>query len=205
MQRAAQRRLASEDHFATLFFAAFLNRDRSAREKAAAQIATASRQGDSEHFESLVAAYDGRLQRSRQASIQAVTLARQAHLAERAALFEGAAAVREALYGYPDEASRHSLAAGQLVSGRDVDFPPAFALALSRNSSSASAIVTRLEKQYTEDTCVHFIYAPALRALLAMNQGHPAKAIELLTVSKAYELAQTAVSISVHYGALYPT
>jgi tetratricopeptide (TPR) repeat protein len=97
------------------------------------------------------------------------------------------------------------LAAGQLASGRDVDFPPAFALALSRNSSSASAIVTRLEKQYPEDTCVRFSYAPAVRALLALNQGRPAKAIELLTVSKAYELAQTGVSMYVHYGTLYPT
>src|SRR5262249_47929411 len=157
------------------------------------------------HFESLVAAYEGRLQQSRQESTQAVTLARQAHLAERAALFEGAAAVREALYGYPDEASRHSLAAGHLVSGRDVDFPPAFALALSRNSSSALAIVTRLEKHYPEDTCVRFSYAPAVRALLALNQGRPEKAIELLTVSKAYELAQTGVSLYVHYGTLYPT
>ena len=179
-----------------LFFAAFLNRDLGAMEKAAAQIATASPQGDSEHFGSLVAAYEGRLQRSRQASIQAVTLARQAHLAERAALFEGAAAIRDALYGYPDEASRLSFGAGQLVSGRDADFPRAFALALSRNSSAASAIVTRLEKQYPEDTCVRFSYSPAVRALLAINQGRPAKAIELLTVSKAYELAQTGVSIT---------
>ena len=205
MQRAARRRLASNDRFGTLFFAAFLNRDLGAMEKAAAQIAKASPQGDSEHFGSLVAAYEGRLQRSRQASIQAVTLARQAHLAERAALFEGAAAVRDALYGYPADSSRLSFGAGQLVSGRDVDFPRAFALALSRNSSAASAILTRLEKQYPEDTCVRFSYAPAVRALLAMNQGRPAKAIELLTVSKAYELAQTGVSIYVHYGTLYPT
>jgi tetratricopeptide (TPR) repeat protein len=97
------------------------------------------------------------------------------------------------------------LAAGQLASGRDVDFPPAFALALSRNSSAASALVSSLEKQYPEDTCVRFSYAPAVRALLALNQGRPAKAIELLTVSKAYELAQTGVSLYVHYGTLYPT
>ena len=61
-------------------------------EQAAAQTATASPQGDSQHFQSLDAAYEGCLQQSRQASIQAVTLARQAHLAERAALFAGAAA-----------------------------------------------------------------------------------------------------------------
>lgn len=205
MQRAAQRKLPTKDPFATLFFAAFLNGDRSAMDKAGAQLASDIPSGDFEHYESLVSAYDGRLQQSRQLSIQAITLARQAHLAQRAALFEGAAAVTEALYGYPDESSRHSFAAGQMVSGRDVDFGPAFALALSGNSSSALAIVTRLEEQYPEDTCVRFSYAPALRALLAMSQGRPEKAIELLTVSKAYELAQTGVSAHVRYGAMYPT
>ncbi|MDQ2949479.1 MAG: protein kinase [Acidobacteriota bacterium] len=194
MQRVDRRKLPHKDPFATLFFAAFLNRDRSAMDKAGAQMAKDIPSGDFEHYGSLVSAYEGRLEQSRITSNQAVTLARQAHLAERAALFEGAAAVREALYGYADESSRHSFAAGQLVRGRDVDFGPAFALALSGNSSSALAIVTRLEEQYPEDTCVRFSYSPALRALLAMNQDHPARAIELLTVSKAYEVAQTGVS-----------
>jgi hypothetical protein len=169
------------------------------------RLATASPHGDSEHFESLLAAYEGRLQQSRQASMQAVTLARQAHLLERAALFEGAAAMREALYGYPDESFRHAAAAGQLVQGRDVDFPRAFALALLRNSSAALSLVTQLEKEYPEDTFVRFTYSPAVHALLSINQGRPSKAIELLTVSKVYELGQTGVSLYAHYGALYPT
>ena len=205
MQRAAQRKLPTKDPFATLFFAAFLNRDRSAMDKAGAQIASDNQSGDFEYYESLVSAYEGRLQRSRQASIQAVALARQAHLAQRAALFEGAAAVTEALYGYPDESLRHAVAAGQLVSGRDVDFGPAFALALTGSTSSALAIVTRLEEQYPEDTCVRFSYSPALRALLAMSDGSPEKAIELLNVSKSYERAQTGASTYARYGAMYPT
>jgi eukaryotic-like serine/threonine-protein kinase len=204
-QRAAQRKLPNKDPFGLLFFAAFLNGDRGAMDRAGAQLASDIPSGCLEHYESLIYAYEGRLQRSRQASIQAVTLAHQAHLAQRAALFEGAAAVTEALYGYPDESSQHSFAAGQLVSGRDVDFGPAFALALSGNSSSALAMVTRMEEQYPEDTCVRFSYSPALRALLALIHGSPAKAIEHLTVSKAYELAQTGVSCYGRYGAMYPT
>ena len=101
LRRAAQRNLPSKEWLAVQFFVAFLNRDRSGMEKARAQMATALPYGASEFIESLVAASEGRLQQSRQASIQAVTLARQAHLEERAALFEGAAAIREALYGYP--------------------------------------------------------------------------------------------------------
>lgn len=204
MERGSRRGLPFKDRVATLFFAAFLNRDRDGMVRAAARTAGDFPQGDSEHFQSLIGAYEGRLQKSRQASVQAVILARQAHMLERAALFEGAAAVREALYSYPDEASRLSFAATKLAIGRDVGFPPAFALALARNSASAAAIVTRMEKQYPEDTCVRFNYVPAVRALLALNQDRPAKAIELLTVSKPYELAQTGISLYVHYGALYP-
>jgi tetratricopeptide (TPR) repeat protein len=205
MQRAARRKLPTKDPFATLFFAAFLDGDRNAMDRAAAQLASDIPSGGFEYYGSLVFACEGRLQMSRQASRQAVTLARQAHLAQRAALFEGAAAVTEALYGYPAESARHSSAAGQLVSGRDVDFGPAFAFALSGNFSAALAIVVRLEEQYPEDTCVHFSYSPALRALLDMIDGSPEKAVELLTVSKAYELAQTGVSCYARFGAMYPT
>jgi tetratricopeptide (TPR) repeat protein len=205
-QRAAQRKLPSNDQLTVQFLIAFLNRDRSEMQRVSAQIATASPYGDSEYFGSLVSAYEGRLHQSRQACVQAVTLARQAHLAERAALFEGAAAIREALFGYPDESSRHVAAALQLARGRDADFPPAFALALCGKSSPALAMVMRLETEYPEDTCVRFSYSPAVRALLAIKQGRPEKAVEVLTASKAYELAQTGISLNLNYGgALYST
>jgi len=204
-KRAADRKLPVTDNLGVQFFAAFLKRDRSAMDATALQVASASPYGNAEHFKSLASAYEGRLQQARRESTQAVTLARQAHFAERAAAFEGATAVREALYGYPDESSRHSFAAGQLAGGRDTDFPRAFALALSRNSSAALPIVVRLEKDYPEDTCVRFTYSPALRALLAIDAGNPARAVEILTASQAYERAQNGVSLYYYYGALYPT
>jgi eukaryotic-like serine/threonine-protein kinase len=80
----------------------------------------------------------------------------------------------------------------------------AFALALSRNSSDVLAAVTRMETEHPEDTCIHFRYIPALRALAALNRGRPPEAINLLTVSNPYELTQTGVSFYAYYGALYP-
>src|SRR5262249_36995187 len=154
--RASGRKLTSSDALWVQFLAAFLNRDRNAMARKSAELAGASPYGDSEYLNSLVFAYEGRLQESRQASIQAVTLARQAHMAERAALFEGASAVGEALYGYSNETSTHAGSASQLSRGRDADFPPAFALALWRNSSTALTMATHFEKQYPEDTCVRF-------------------------------------------------
>jgi serine/threonine protein kinase/tetratricopeptide (TPR) repeat protein len=205
IELAVERKLPYKDNMAVLFLAGFLDRDRSAMDRAAAHMATASPYGTTEHLQSLVLASEGGLQRSRQASVQAVTLASQAHFAERAALFEGAAALREALFGNPVESTQHALAASQLSQGRHVDFPPAFAFAVSGDSKDALPIVKPLEQQYPEDTCVRFTYLPALRALLALDQGDPSKAVELLNVSKPYEFAQTGVSLYAYYGALYPT
>ncbi len=204
-QRVAQRRLSSKEKSPVLFFAAFLDRDQTAMARIGAELAASKPLGDAEHLQALVSAYEGRLQRSRQYSAQAVNLARQAHFAERAGLYEGAAAVREAVYGYPEESAQHALAAKQLATGRDVDFPPAFALALSRNSASVLPVAVHLEKEYPEDTFVRFNYSPVLRALVAMHEGNPSKAIELLAISKTYEFGQTGVSLYYWYGALYPT
>jgi serine/threonine protein kinase len=205
IQRAAERKLGSKDHLPVMFFTAFLDRDQSTLARLSAELAAASPFGNAEHLQSLAAASEGRLQRSRQASVQAVQLARQAHYTERAALYEGGAAIREAVYGYPDAASQRASAAQQLAGGRDADFPPAFALALSGKSALALPFAARMERQYPEDTFVHFNYSPALRALIAINEGNPAKAIELVTISKTYEFGQTGVSIYYWYGALYPT
>ena len=113
--------------------------------------------------------------------------------------------MREAVYGNPDRSTRHALAARQLAGGRDADFPSGVALALSGNASSTLDIVKRLETEYPEDTCVRFTYVPVLRALLEMIAGNAQNAIELLSMSKAYEFAQNGIGFFRFYGALYPT
>jgi hypothetical protein len=154
-------------------------------DKPSEQMAKDSPVGDAQHFESLVSAYEGRLRQSRQESIQAVTLARQSHLQERAALFVGAAAVREALYGYSEESTRQSLAAGRLVSGRDAEFPPAFALALSRNSSAALTMVTRMEKEYPEDTRWRLARCSRLEVRALSSEYSDFKAMDIISKHEA--------------------
>jgi tetratricopeptide (TPR) repeat protein len=51
---------------------------------------------------------------------------------------------------------------------------------------------------------VKFSYLPALRALLALNHGETAKAIELLQVAVPYELGAPHSSMHGFFGALYP-
>jgi tetratricopeptide (TPR) repeat protein len=61
-----------------------------------------------------------------------------------------------------------------------------------------------LERRFGQDTSVRFSYLPALRALLAMNHGEPAKAIELLQAVVPYDLSTPRSSGNGNFGALYP-
>jgi hypothetical protein len=121
-------------------------------------------------------------------------------------MFVGARAVWNALFGLRAQALRSAAAARSLYRSRDADYGPTFALALLQDSAPAHNIVADLEKRYPEDTSVQFSYLPALRGLEALNQGDPAKAIELTQAATPYELAVpgTAYFTMAFFGALYP-
>jgi eukaryotic-like serine/threonine-protein kinase len=149
-------------------------------------------------------AYSGQLQEARQMSGQARDLAQQAAHRERAALFETRVALWDAFFGNGLQARRSAMAALHLGNNREVTYGVAFALALSGDSSQSQTLVNDLEKQFPEDTSVRFNYVPAVRGLIAINQGVPSKAIELLQVAVPYELGTPRSSLQGFFGALYP-
>jgi DNA-binding winged helix-turn-helix (wHTH) protein/tetratricopeptide (TPR) repeat protein len=154
--------------------------------------------------EAFAMAYSGHLQQARELSQRAVEDAHRSGQQERAAGFEAGSAVREALFANADRA-RHSAAAALADSkDREVEYGAAFALALAGDSSQAQALTDDLEKRFPEDTCVRFDYLPELRALLALNRGDPAKAIEQLQVAAPYELGVPRSSFHAFFGNLYP-
>ena len=163
-------------------------------------------QGLFEHQEALTLAYQGRLKDAARLSDRAVSLSRQSGLRERPALFEGARAVWYSLFGMRVDAQRSAGEALSLYRSRDADYGPAFALALLHEFAPAHKIEVDLEKRYPEDTSVQFSYLPALRALEALNQGDPAKALEMTQAAAAYDLAVpgTAFYSGSFFGALYP-
>ena len=163
-------------------------------------------QGLFEHQEALTLADQGRLKEAARLSDRAVILSRQSGLRERAALFQGAHAAWCALFGIRDEAQTNAAAALALFRSRDADYGPAFALALLHDSTQAHKIQADLTRLYPEDTSVQFSYLPALRALEALNQGDPAKALELTQRAAPYDLAVpgTAFYSGAFFGALYP-
>ena len=104
------------------------------------------------------------------------------------ALYEADAAVREALFGNVSAARQRAGRALELSKSRDVAYGAAFALAVTGDSSRSEKVTDDLARRLPEDTKVQFIYAPTLRALLALNHRQPSKAIELLQTAIPYEL-----------------
>jgi len=156
------------------------------------------------YHEGSVLAYSGRLQLAKAKATQAITLASQTGGRERAATYETGAAVWAALVGNASDARRGAAAALKLSRSRDVEYGAAFALALVGESSRATALATDLARRFPEDTSARFSYLPAVRALLALNRGDPAHAIELLHISTPYELGEPQSSFIASFGALYP-
>jgi tetratricopeptide (TPR) repeat protein len=207
LRRAAERKIDVIEFSVCRYFLSFLMGDQAAMEREITHDqARFEAQGWFEHQQALTLAYHGQLREAAQLSDRAVVLSRQAGLRERAALFEGARAVWSALFGVRDEAQKAAESALSLYHSRDADYGPAFALSLVHNSVSARTIQAELEKRYPEDTSVQFSYLPALRALDALNQGGPAKALELTHAGAPYDFAVpgTAFYSGAFYGALYP-
>ena len=206
LRKASDRKIEVSNVSICTYFIAFLKNDQEAMEREIAQRRTKlEAQGWFEHQEALTLAYQGRLQEANRVSDRAVSLARQGGLPERAAMFAGARAVWNALYGIRDQAQRDASAALSLFRGRDADYGPAFALALLDGSQEAQKIADELEKRYPEDTCVLFSYLPALRALEALNQGDAARAREITQAASPYDLAVPGTAyLAAFFGALYP-
>ena len=151
-------------------------------------------------------AYQGRLKEAAPLWDRAVVLARQGNFLEQAALFQGARAVWNALFGVRAEAQKNAAAALSIYRSRDADYGPAFALAVLDDSGQAHKIEADLERRYPDYTSVQFSYLPVLRALEALNRGDPVKALEITQAATPYELAVpgTAYYSGAFFGALYP-
>ena len=145
-------------------------------------------------------AYYGRLKEARAATDRAVEYSKQAGLEERAGLWEAGAAVREAMYGNATEARQRAAEALKLSRSGEVEFRAAFALARSGAMAQAEALAEDIEGRFPGDTSARFTYVPTLKAVLALERGDTANAIEELQIATPYELGQPRFFA----GAMYP-
>ena len=190
VQQAAERQVNFPDLIILPYVIAFYKDDRSGMERAAARGRDNPESADwMTNTEAFVLAYSGHLQQARTMTRRAVDMERQAHQPERAAMYEAAAAVREAFFGNASEAHQRAKAALELSKDRDAEYGAAFALALSGDIAASQPLANDLEKRFPEDTFVRFTYLPIHRALVALSQNNPTAAIEQLQAAAPYDLA----------------
>ncbi len=202
-QEVTKRRLEIPDILVNRYDLAFLRRNQAEMERQVS-LGLGKAISMSEH-EANALAYFGHLRQAMMTSRQGIDMAKKRGRLERAAVFEGRAAVREAFFGNVPEARRGAMAALGVSKNKELQSVGALALALSGESARSQTIANDLEKRFPEDTEIRFSVLPELRALLALNpaepsQGKPANAIEALQVALPDELG---VPFS-FYGALYP-
>ena len=203
---ASDRKLDAANLLLLRYYVAFLRGDATAMER---QVTLAQERRDSDdwmtHSQARVAAYSGRLQLARRLSRHAVDLARQSGQREKAATFEGAAALYESLLGSAAEAKARAKAALEVSQGHDAEYAVALALAELGDTEQSQKLASDLNRRFPEDTLVQFQYLPVLRALAALKEGSPAKAIQELQSAERYELAMNVTSLDVHLtGPMYP-
>ena len=186
---ALSKKLDSTDLRVGLYQLAFLQHDEAGM---AQQVAWATEHPEEQnlmlYYDSDTAAYSGQLGKARELTRLAVGSAEVAGRKERAAGCEGAAALREALFGNGAEAKRAALAALSHANARDVQFISALALALVGDKPKAVEVADLLKSRYPEDTIVKFNYLPTIYAAIALDDDDPARAIEFLKASSPVEL-----------------
>jgi DNA-binding winged helix-turn-helix (wHTH) protein/tetratricopeptide (TPR) repeat protein len=133
-------------------------------------------------------AFHGRLMQARDFTRRAVESALRADAKETAAGWEADAALREAEFGNPAQAKLAADAALALASTKEVQIAAAMALARSGFIAPAQAIVTKLGKNFPEDTLLQNYWLPSVRGAMALHQKHTDLTIEYLRVTQPYTL-----------------
>ena len=152
--------------------------------------------------EALTLAYSGQVREARKKVQHAMTIAQQASLPERAAQFGVGAALWEGLFGNKAEARAGATAALNRSRGRDVQYGAAAAFGLAGDSAESQTLSTN-PVRFPRTLPVRVNYLPQLRALLALAEGQPARAVDVLEAARPFELGSPP-SCVVGYGKPVP-
>lgn len=188
-EEARAKQLDSEGLHNTMYQLAFVEND--AAGMAQQSLWTRGKPGmadEAPYREALTAAYYGNQDQARNLSRQAVTLAKREEKEEVAALYEGDAALQEALFGNRAKAIERAEAALEISNGWDVQNRATLALAFAGNGMRAQTLADDLVNRFPGNTLVQSYYVPMIRAQLALNRDDPSSAIELIQAAAPYEL-----------------
>ena len=135
-------------------------------------------------------AYFGRMQSARAFTQKAMQAAIKDNDPETASLDQAQMALWEAQFGLTESARQDaSVALNSRAHQRskDVQIIAALAAATAGDEPQAQASVARLASAYPLDTLLHQYWIPVIRARVALHQGKPALAIQLLASTAPYE------------------
>ena len=161
-------------------------------------------EGPMAHHQAMVLAHSGRLQLAGTMWLHAVELSRQKKDREGSAMYQTAAALSEAHSGNGAAACQRAKAALEESRARDVVYGSACAMAWSGSLADAQKLTEELEKRFPEDTNAQYYELPVLRALIALGQHQPEKALQALEVARPYDLAEAGPAFLYNFGGLYP-
>jgi tetratricopeptide (TPR) repeat protein len=190
VEEASARGFNPPEMLALRYAIAFTNTDTEGMKRAAAMAVGKPWAEDwLTQFEALTAADRGQIRLARQLLRKARELAISVGQPERAAGYESAFAVDEALFGYPKEAIQGATGALRISRARDVEYTAALAFGLAGDVKQSDALQKDLHDRFPEDTAVNRIYLPVLSAVLALDKGDANEAVEDLRVTTTGEMA----------------
>jgi eukaryotic-like serine/threonine-protein kinase len=198
INQAFSRKLDDPSFHADLYALAFLRSDSAAMDREAAWAAgKAGGEDDLLALQADTEAYVGHLKKARELSRRAVESARQAQLAEPAAIWQGLSALREAVFGFPSEAQGQAAEVLKLApESRDAQVLAAMDYAAGNDPVRAQKILDDLRARYVSNTIVQQVWLPTILAQNELLRQNPSRAIELLEPVKPFERGQLIGNLS---------
>ena len=138
--------------------------------------------------QSYTEAFHGRLRRAREFSNRAVDSAKRNHLMGDAAAFLLDSAFYEMEFGNSYQAREQSSAALGLASDDSNKSRAALIFARTGDFARAEKLAGELQHKWPSSLPLNMYALPCIQASMQLQRGSPAKAIDLLVPTKAYEL-----------------
>ena len=142
-------------------------------------------------------AYYGRLKKARAYTQRAVESAKRAALTESAAIWEVEAGMREVMFGFPDEAKKHTEAALQYApESKDVRALASFVYARVGDEQRSQKILDDLRALYVSNMVIQKAWLPVVQAQMSLRKKHYADVVRGLQGVTPYERGQLTGNLS---------
>ncbi len=135
-----------------------------------------------------VAASRGQMHKAGELMLRSVQVSDRMGFKETTSDTQSAFAVSEAEVGNASRAKELAASSSALAHSRSNMESAAEALAMTGDVSRAQAIVDDLDHRFPDDTLLHQVSIPCVRALIELNRKNPEAAIQSLQAATPYEL-----------------